>query len=229
MAMNSITRIAVAVVVTVLSATWPAARLPAEPVTEPAAAGTAPTVPAVWLEHEASFVYIGQTTYYTCHGLRDKVSYILRQVGARRDDLKVLVSCTATGVGVETMPRVQIKASLPAAATPELLQRLRDDPKRELVSRVRGEGSPDLAITQFPAVSKVVQFDGSRASRVEEGDCELLEDLVERVFPEFGVKVVEGSRLQCMRHALPIGSVMLRLESLHEAPRPDSAPAPKEP
>lgn len=224
--MNSSTPVtfALAVATLLLSGAWPAARSLAEPVTEPAASGAAPTVPAVWLEHEASFVYIGQTTYYTCHGLRDKVRYILEQVGARRDDLKVLVSCTATGVGVETMPRVQIKATLPVAATPELLQQLRDDPKRELVARVRGEGSPDLATAQFPAVRKVVQFDGSRASRVEEGDCELLESLVARVFPELGVEVVEGSRLQCVRHALPIGSVMLRLESLHAAPRPDAAP-----
>jgi hypothetical protein len=224
--MNSSRRVTVAalVVTTVLSGAWPVARSRADPVTEPAGSGTAATVPAVWLGHEASFVYMGQTTYYTCHGLRDKVRYILEQVGARRDDLKVLVSCTATGVGVETMPRVQIKATLPAAATPELLQQLRDDPKRELVARVRGEGSPDLATEQFPAVRKVVQFDGTRASRVEDGDCELLESLVARVFPELGVGVVEGSRLQCVRHALPIGSVMLRLESLHAAPRPDTAP-----
>lgn len=225
--MNAITRtVFVPAAALLLAAAWPVARAPAEPVVEPAA--PASTVPAVWLEREASFVYIAQTTYYTCHGLRDKVRYILQQVGARRDDLKVVVSCIdAGGSGVEIMPRVQIKATLPAEATPELLQQLRDDPRRELVARVRGQGSADLTTAQFPAVRKLVEFDGSRGKRVEDGDCELLEDMVERVFPKLGVQVLEGTRLQCVRHSLPMGSVMVRLESLHEAPRPDAAP--KEP
>lgn len=198
----------------------PAAATPAVATPDP----PTPTVQAVWIEREASFVYMGQTTYYNCYGLRDKVRYILEQVGAREDDLKVRVSCVETGgAGVERMPRVQIRAVMPTQATPELLQQLRDDPKRALIARVRGEGDPDLATAQFPAVPTLVQFDGSRGNRVEDGDCELLEHLVARVFPALGVRVAEGTRLHCMRSSVPVGSVDLRLETLRKAPEPDTA------
>ena len=207
------------------AASSPTAAAPAAATTKP----PVPTVPAVWVEREASFVYIGQTTYYSCQGLRDKLRYILKQVGARPDDLKVNVGCIETGgVGIETMPHVRIRAFMPAEATPELLQQLRDDPRRELIARVRGEGNPDLATAQFPAVPTLVQFDGSRRDRVEDGDCELLEHLVDGVFPALGVRVAEDSRLNCMRSTVPVGSVRLRLETLRKAPEPDAA-APAQP
>jgi pyruvate/2-oxoglutarate dehydrogenase complex dihydrolipoamide acyltransferase (E2) component len=239
--MNAIKRIvflsAVVLAGTVMTATGasdstakePAAAAPPPTAATPAVAAPdspTPTVQAVWIEREASFVYMGQTTYYNCYGLRDKLRYILKQVGARADDLKVTVSCVETGgAGIETMPRVQIKAVMPTEATAELLQQLREDPKRELIARVRGEGDADLATAQFPAVPTLVQFDGSRRDRVEDGDCELLEHLVSRVFPALGVRVAEGSRLHCMRSSVPVGSVDLRLETLRKAPEPD-APAP---
>lgn len=192
---------------------------------EPVAAPDAAPVTAVWVEHEVSFVYFGQTTYYSCYGLRDKVRYILRQVGARPDSLKVQVSCVESGgAGIEVMPRVQIKAQVPAPATPERLQALANDPKRQLVARVRGESKAGEAATEpFPASRKVVTFNGVRGDRVEDGDCELLEQLVRQVFPSMDVRVVEGSRLSCMRNQVPVGSVHLMLDTLQKAPEPDAA------
>lgn len=181
-------------------------------------------VAAVWVEHDASFVYFGQTTYYSCHGLRDKVRHLMQRVGARPDDLKVRVSCVESGSGgVELMPRVQINAALPALATPERLQELADDSRRQLVAKVRGDG--DERLMQFPAVPTLVQFDGSHRDPIEDGDCELLEQMVERVFAPMGIIATEGSRLSCMRHRVPVGSVMLRLATLQKAPDPDAPPA----
>jgi hypothetical protein len=191
----------------------------------PAAAGT--PVQAVWVEHEASFTYFGQTAFYSCDGLRDKVRYLLQQVGARTDDLKVRVSCMQPGGGVEVMPHVRVSARLPAEATPELLQQRAHDPRRELVARVRGEGDTAEAVTaQFPAVARIVEFDGRRGSRIEDGDCELLEQMVQRVFTPMGITVADGSRLSCLRHQVSFGSVRLRLATLQKAPDPD-APVPR--
>src|SRR4051794_34137370 len=49
--------------------------LPASPDTKP--------VPAVWLEHDVRFTYVGQTTYYSCDGLRSKLRYIFDQLALR--------------------------------------------------------------------------------------------------------------------------------------------------
>ena len=64
------------------------------------AAAAAPAVRAVWVERKQLFTYFGENTYYSCDGLRDKVRYILKQVGAR-DDLVVSASCILSGGGIE--------------------------------------------------------------------------------------------------------------------------------
>ena len=48
-------------------------------------AGAAPTVNAVWTEHEFTFTYFGRGTYYGCGGLDNKIEYILTELGARPD------------------------------------------------------------------------------------------------------------------------------------------------
>lgn len=201
----------------------------ADPVVTPPAQATSEAAPiaAVWLEHDASFVYFGQTTYYSCDGLRDKVRYLMKRVGARPADLEVRVSCLAAGGGVESMLRVQVHASIPVVATPELLEKLADDPKRQLVAKVRGKGEADAPTTQFAAVREVVEFADPRDERIQAGDCELLEQMVDRVFEPMGITVVEGSRLSCMHRQVPVGSVKLRLATLQKAPEPDAAPARK--
>ncbi|HET9694922.1 MAG TPA: hypothetical protein VFP48_11100 [Steroidobacteraceae bacterium] len=187
-----------------------------------AAAPTAP-VDAVWVELEHNFIYLGQTAYYSCDGLRDKVRYILQQAGAR-PDLKVSMSCV--GAGVETTPGVRIKAAFPAEATPERLAQLAAEaPKRELLARVTGNGDQlEADAAQFPAVWRRVEFEGRGRGRIEDGDCELLEQLMERVLVPAGVRVAPESRLSCVPHQLPIGSVRLVLDTLQKAPEPDAPP-----
>ena len=203
---------------------------PAEPATAAPAADAAPvapeaTVDAVWVELERSFVYIGQTTYYSCYGLRDKVRYVLERVGAR-PDLKVTTSCVESGgMGVEALPAVRIKAAFPAGATPERLAEFeKQAPRRELVARVQGR-SADEELAPFPAVWRRVEFKGRGPGRIDDGDCELLDQLVERVLRPAGVRVAEESRLACMRRQIPIGSVRLVVDTLQKAPEPDTPPA----
>jgi hypothetical protein len=167
---------------------------------------------------------MGQTTYYSCGGINDKVRYILKKVGARPDDLKVNVPCFEQ-TGVEFMPHVRIHASMPTAATPEVLAQL-TSPKRELVARVKGHSKDsDAATAQFPATWKPVVFDGVRDNYIADGDCELFEQLVRDVFPKLGVRVSQGTRLTCMRHTIPVGSVYVKVDSLARVPEPDKAVA----
>ena len=186
----------------------------------PPAEVKSPTVNAVWVEREFSFTYMGLGTYYSCDGLRNKIEYVLEAIGARKDP-KVTVACLDT-IGIETLPMARIRVAVPAEATPELLRQLEDDQsRRELVGRVQGKGGGVVAAkAQFPAELRVVEFDGRRGRRVEDGDCELLSQLLPQVLKPLGVRELPGSALRCVPKQSQFGAVRLRLESLHALPPP---------
>jgi hypothetical protein len=74
----------------------------------------------------------------------------------------------------------------------------------------------DVATAQFPAQRQVVEFVGRRKDRIDDGDCELLEQLLPQVLEPLGVREAPGSsRLRCVPRQAQVGSVQLRLESLH--------------
>lgn len=175
---------------------------------------SAAPVDAVWMPREAKFTYFGYTTYYSCEGLREKVRYILKQVGARPEDLKVSVGCLET-YGVERMPTVHIKATTPAEATPETLAKLAEGAaQRELVSRVKGSGAGTDVAARFSATWKQVEFRGRPGARVEDGDCELMQALVKQVFPKLGVRIAPDTSLTCMPRTVQLGDVRVKLEAL---------------
>lgn len=203
----------------------PCGEAAAAPASEAPAADAGAPVNAVWVEHKQSFTYFGDTTYYSCDGLRDKVRYILKQVGAR--DLQVSSRCVeAGGYGVEAMPGVLIKGYFAREATPELLQKIDEGAaERELVARVQGKGDlVDDATAQFPATWKRVELEGVRHGRIANGDCELLEQLARHVLEPVGIRVTGDSRLGCVRHGVPMRAVRLVLETLQPVPPPDAAP-----
>jgi hypothetical protein len=190
------------------------------------AAGAGPTVNAVWVEHEFTFTYFGHGTYYSCDGMANKIEYILEALGARPEP-KVWVGCTE-GPGIQQIPTARIKVAVPTEATPELLAAIEaGKSKRELVAKVQGKDAVvDVAAAQFPARREVVEFVGRRKDHVEDGDCELLEQLLPQVLEPLGVREAPGSsRLMCVPRQAQIGSVQLRLESLHAIPAPDAGPA----
>ncbi len=192
---------------------------PASDAAQPAAAG-APTVNAVWVEREFSFTYMGLGTYYSCDGLRNKLEFVLEAIGARKDP-KVTVACLDP-IGIETLPMARIRVAVPAEATPELLRQLEDEQsRRELVGRVQGkDGGIDAATAQFPAQLRVVEFVGRRGRRIEDGDCELLSQLLPQVLKPLGVRELPGSALRCVPKQSQFGAVRLQLESLHALPPP---------
>jgi len=197
------------------------------------------TVPAIWVSKEVSFTYVGSTSLYYCDGLRNKVRWVLKQLGVM-DGYKVRIrSCFNTGgpeirygpagpefnPGAEFSPRVVIEAVVPQQVTSELLAQLDEqEGERELVARVRGESTVvDNAEAQFAANRRRVSFDdGSRRSRIEAGDCELIQQMRDYVFVPLGFKIVED-KMNCVPNRILRGSVNLELEVLEPwTPEPES-------
>lgn len=184
----------------------------------------APVVNAVRVEREVELVYMGFTSYYSCDGLRDKVRRVLVDLGLG-DGLKVGTRGCIRVTGPEIMPSVRIVAQVPVEATPEVLAQLESEAgKRELVARVKGV-APAEATAQFPVRRKRVEFEADPLGDLQEGDCELVEQLRDRVFPKLGVKVVED-RTQCAPRQVRPGSIHTVVEVLEPVPPPGTVPSP---
>lgn len=196
--------------------------LPAHSEVESPADAAPGVVSAVWMERDVTLNYLGFTSYYSCEGLRGQVTRVLKELGAR-PGFKVTARHCAQASGPEWSPSVRIVAALPVEATPEVLAELASDAsKRELVARVQGK-SPDEATAQFPARPKRVEFVSGGMSFLRDGDCELMEQMRDRVFGPLGVKVIESS-LQCVPRQVSIGSIRMTVEVLEPVPAPNPAP-----
>jgi hypothetical protein len=194
----------------------------AAPATQSPAKTTADAAPvmAVWVQKEVNFPYKGLTAYYTCDGLRLKVTSILKEIGAR-PGFKVDVRMCPNYPRPEVMPWVYITAALPQPATPELLAELaKPDSKQQLVARVQGKGAPaQEATAQFPARWQRVNIRGTQTGPVQLGDCELVEQMAEMAFVPLGARVVED-QMACVPRQVTPGSVRMTLEVLQPVPQP---------
>jgi len=186
------------------------------------AADDAGVVSAVWIERDVTLHYMGFTSYYSCEGLRGQVRRILQELGAR-PGFKVTMRNCINQSGPEWSPSVRIVAALPVEATAEVLAELASDAsKRELVARVQGK-SPDEATAQFPARPKRVEFVSGGMSFLQDGDCELMEQMRDRVFGPLGVKVID-SNIRCVPRQVSIGSIRMTVEVLEPVPAPNPVP-----
>ena len=180
------------------------------------------SVNAFWNDYEVDFTFSGFKTFYSCTGLRDKVKYVLEQLGAR-EDLKVRAMGCEPGGGPSRFPRVKVNVALPMAATAENLAELeKEADKRELVARVRGERyvDPSEEAAQFPATLETVRLSSRDSRRIEEGDCELMEQIARRLLPELGFAVTD-SNLGCIPGQKRLAEVMVEVQALKKVPSPD--------
>ena len=179
-----------------------------------AADATAPVM-AVWVEQKIDFTYVGFTSHYSCDGLKTKVSKILKEIGARPGFKVTARACMNPRHGAEWTPMLNIVVATPRQATPEFLAQVAmDDSRRELVAKVGGTAAPAVEATaEFPARTRRIEFRDSPSGLVEPGDCELIEQLRDKVFVPLGAKVVD-SHMGCVPHHINNGIVNLSIDVL---------------
>lgn len=174
---------------------------------------------ATWKEEQVDFTYIGRTSFYTCDALSQKVAYILRAAGAR-DDLVVRgIGCFGTS-SFDSFTRVRIKVAVPVVAEPGGMP-ADERSRKELVARVRGEKpTEEDLLGQFPAEWQTVRLTG-RSSIVDDGDCELLEQMAFAVFKPLGIEVTRGKN-RCIPGEVRYGQLDFQFKALKALPTPDA-------
>ena len=205
-------------VLAALSGLAPAAVLAQSPAAV-ATPGDQAAVMAVWVEKKIDFTYWGVTAHHSCDGLKNKVSSILKDIGARPGYKVTARSCFNPRHGAEWTPMLNIVAAMPRAATPEVLAALaKDQSQRELAARAGGKSAPSAeAAAEFPARTRRVDFRDSPTGLLQPGDCELVEQLRNQVFVPLGAKIVVD-RMGCVPHTLNNGIIVLSIDVLEPVP-----------
>jgi hypothetical protein len=158
------------------------------------------SVPAVWADKELTFVYQGFTTKYSCDGLRDKMRGVLLDLGAEKKSLKVLqLGCSSPAGRPDPFPGVRAKMRVlqPAGGS-------------------AGDQQPPVAAHWQPLDLKL-----PNSFTVDSGECELVEQIRQKVLPQFSVRNVE-LKSTCIPHQATATRPSLKLEVL----KPDAAPHP---
>lgn len=163
-----------------------------------AAAGRgAAIVPAAWTPKVLEFTYqAGVTTKYSCDGLRDRMRKLLIDLGAR-DDIQVQSLGCMNLSGPDVFPSVRVKMTVL-------------EPAREwAIGRT------------VPAQWKHVDLLADRNAVDASTDCELIQQIKQKVLPLFATRNVDYSA-RCEMNHLVVGGTRLTAEVL----LPDqSAPA----
>jgi hypothetical protein len=162
----------------------------------PARAAEQADTQAVWTPKEASFTYMGFTTRYSCEGLVSKVKSVLLSLGARRSDLKVYgTGCLEPGRPAPA-PGVKVRMNVLVPA-----------------------GSSSDGAAAVTAHWKPVRVQLNADPLAESGECELVEQIKQKLLPLFSTRDVEF-KPDCVPHQLSPRGTRLSAEVLvTEQPR----------
>lgn len=175
----------------------------------PLAAAAAESTPApadaqaaVWARKELSFVFMGFTTHYSCDGLRDKIRHALTVFGARGDFQLSYSGCSSSYGTPDPFPGVHITMHVlqPAGA---------------------GESGAEVVGTHW----RRVDLHLDRDPVWEASDCELLEQIKQKILPLFATRNVDFAS-NCVPHQAYLGT-RLSAELLFPDPKDDKALASK--
>jgi hypothetical protein len=156
------------------------------------AASEAP-VEAVWAPRELNFTFYGFTAHYSCDGLQGRMQKVLLMLGARPTDLQVFPGPCARSYGLpDEFPTVRVKMNVLVPATAE---------------NTKADAPP------VPAHWKMVNLTASKDVVKEAGDCELVEQLKQRVLPLFTTRDIDYQST-CIPHQLTVGGTQLRTQVL---------------
>ena len=150
---------------------------------------------AVWTEKELTFVYQGFTTRYSCDGLRDKVRTVLLDLGAQKKDLKVMqMGCSSPTGRPDPFPGVRVKMRV-----------------------LQPADSPDAAKAADPtpvaAHWKPVDLKLRDSFTTDSGECELVEQIRQKIVPAFAARNVD-LRTTCIPHQATVARPILKMEVL---------------
>jgi len=176
-------------------------------------------VRAVWNVQEIYLPYFGLTTHYSCDGLHDKMTEILKQLGVR-DDFRVSVGGCTESSGPVRSPSVYMVVANAVVATDEVTKAFAADPKRaKLLARLQHKGKTQVSDQAFDAVLQgVVLHAKDRFGTGASGDCELMEQVRRDVLPKLGAKVLKDDMF-CTPHQGIVGNPRIELELLVAAPK----------
>lgn len=165
----------------------------------PAVAADAP-IAATWQKHETVFTYMGFTSHYSCGGLEDTLTFLLKLAGAR-PDAKVSAACTSPMGGPQRISTANLTFYTLAPVS-----------------------SGSAAAAGSPAVSgawKTVKLRGGSPTRIGGGDCELVEQFARELLPMFTTRNI-ANRMTCVPNQANLFGIDLQFGVLAPLPRPKS-------
>ena len=142
---------------------------------------------AAWAQKELTFTYQGHTTKYTCDGLRDKMRYILLELGARQDIQVRNFGCLRMAQP-ELTPGVSIRMN---------------------VLQPAGEHGGAAVPAHWKMIDVLARRDPIDAA----ADCELLGQIKQEVLPLFATRNVDY-RSTCQYKQLLVGATRLKAQVL---------------
>jgi hypothetical protein len=160
-------------------------------------------VQAVWTPKKLQFTFMGFTARYSCDGLADKMKRVLLDLGARPDLKLNAIGCSGGFGRPSPFPGV--------SGTVQVLQPLGDQ-----------SPGPDTKVIPAHWKSVVVAPRGDPLNAA--GDCELTEQIKQRILPMFATRNIEYSST-CIPNQLQVGGTRLSAEVLIADPSPAPAPA----
>jgi hypothetical protein len=146
---------------------------------------------AVWTPKTLRFTYMGFTSRYSCDGLRDKIRSTLLKFGAR-SDLNVRSTACADLGRPTPFPGVTININVLVPA----------DAK-----------SAQAKTSTVPAHWQLVDLGASRDPLDVAGDCELIEQIKQRILGLFSTRNIDYHST-CIPNQLELGGTQLKAQFL---------------
>jgi hypothetical protein len=171
---------------------------------------------SVWHLQKIEFNYRSTNIYYSCDGLRRKVVAIMKAIGAR-DDVSVDIRCRNGAITNDAMTMITL--ATPVEATPENVAALTTySTETQLAARLNKVQLPTANdIDRFPADWRKVELNRTRGVKLDAGDCDLVDELIDQVFPRLPVRVLK-KRISCSQGSVSRMGPTLQVAALMAAP-----------
>lgn len=143
-------------------------------------------IDAIWHQHRVAFDFHSFNVRYSCRGLQDKMSAILKAVGAHQD-LDVALNCPPTGLITGANMLVSVKMPV-LASEANVRAETTYSTEQELVARLRRMQLPTANdIERFSAQWQKVALTRNRHLNIDSGDCDLLANMRDQLLPKLGI------------------------------------------